>query len=154
MEQLVFCVAVVEPAERDLGRKLIRDCPAQEALQDFLQSEGGNGSSAGSVSTNCRSPSGFHIFAPKFKFKKLFCWNFFVLTEIILVWRNWAIWSRRSYNNAKRTGTDPEGLVSQVRLIVRKLSYHRRKWRQRATNPDINQAQIRLILVSKYIFRG
>lgn len=58
VEQLVFCVAVVEPAERDIGRKLIRDCPAQEALQDFLQSEGGNGSSAGSVSTNCRSPSG------------------------------------------------------------------------------------------------
>lgn len=63
VEQLVFCVAVVEPAERDLGRKLIRDCPAQEALQDFLHSEGGNGgnganSSNESVSTNCRSPSG------------------------------------------------------------------------------------------------
>lgn len=62
----MFCVAVVEPAERDLGRKLIRDCPAQEALQDFLHSEGGNGgnganSSNESVSTNCRSPSGFYI---------------------------------------------------------------------------------------------
>ena len=64
---MVFCVAVVEPAERDLGRKLIRDCPAQEALQEFLQSESGGGggaasSSAGSVSTNCRSPSGFCIY--------------------------------------------------------------------------------------------
>jgi hypothetical protein len=30
---------VVEPFERDLGRKLIRECPAQEALKDFLQAD-------------------------------------------------------------------------------------------------------------------
>lgn len=39
VEQLILCVAAVEPFERDLGRKLIRECPAQEALKDFLQTE-------------------------------------------------------------------------------------------------------------------
>ena len=52
MEQLILCVAAVEPFERDLGRKLIRECPAQEALKDFLQTES-NGQST--------SESGYNI---------------------------------------------------------------------------------------------
>ena len=39
VEQLILCVALVEPFERDIGRKLIRECPAQEALKDFLQTD-------------------------------------------------------------------------------------------------------------------
>ena len=54
-------MAVVEPAERDLGRKLIRDCPAQEALQDFLQADGSVAGNTSGNHPNCRSSTGFLI---------------------------------------------------------------------------------------------
>lgn len=50
VEQLILCVALVEPFERDIGRKLIRDCPAQEALKDFLQTDGNGQPSDNGVS--------------------------------------------------------------------------------------------------------
>ena len=55
VEQLVFCVAVVEPAERDVGRKLVSKCPAQEALNDFLQSEAATSGVTQSSSSNAHS---------------------------------------------------------------------------------------------------
>lgn len=60
VEQLILCVAAVEPFERDLGRKLIRECPAQEALKDFLQTES-NGQST--------SESGYNITFNHFSLK-------------------------------------------------------------------------------------
>ena len=55
VEQLVFCVAVVEPAERDVGRKLVSKCPAQDALNDFLQSEAATSGVTQSSSTTAHS---------------------------------------------------------------------------------------------------
>ena len=44
----------MEPNDRDVGRRIVRECPSQEALEDFLQSEGATGGQ-----TSSGSPSGF-----------------------------------------------------------------------------------------------
>lgn len=54
VEQVILCAASVEPNDRDVGRRIVRECPSQEALEDFLQSEGATGGQ-----TSSGSPSGF-----------------------------------------------------------------------------------------------
>ena len=51
---MILCAAAVEPNDRDVGRRIVRECPSQEALEDFLQSEGATGGQ-----TSSGSPSGF-----------------------------------------------------------------------------------------------
>jgi len=53
VEQVILCAAAVEPNDRDVGRRIVRECPSQEALEDFLQSEGATGGQ-----TSSGSPSG------------------------------------------------------------------------------------------------